>query len=104
LTGYTVIDVETTGLSPETHDRIGEIGVVYVSDRGDIQDRWSTLINPQRDVGPTRIHGISATDATAAPTFQQLAPTFCAPSRAARSWPTTPPSTCVSSPTTFATR
>lgn len=74
MSGYTVIDVETTGLSPETHDRIVEIGVVYVSDDGTIQDRWSTLINPQRDVGPTRIHGISATDVTAAPTFQQLAP------------------------------
>lgn len=74
MTGYTVIDVETTGLSPETHDRIVEIGVVYVSDTGEIQDRWSTLVNPRRDVGPTRIHGITATDVTAAPTFEQLAP------------------------------
>ena len=74
MSGYTVIDVETTGLSPETHDRIVEIGVVYVSDDGTIQDRWSTLVNPQRDVGPTRIHGITATDVAAAPTFRQLAP------------------------------
>jgi DNA polymerase-3 subunit epsilon len=74
VTGYTVIDVETTGLSPETHDRIVEIGVVYVSDQGEIQDHWSTLVNPKRDVGPTRIHGITATDVTAAPTFAELAP------------------------------
>lgn len=74
MTGYTVIDVETTGLSPERHDRIVEIGVVYVSDDGQIQDRWSTLVNPGRDVGPTRIHGITATDVLHAPTFEDLAP------------------------------
>ena len=74
MSGYTVIDLETTGLSPETHDRVVEIGVVYVSDRGEIQDRWSTLVNPKRDVGPTRIHGITATDVSAAPTFAELAP------------------------------
>jgi DNA polymerase-3 subunit epsilon len=72
--GYTVVDVETTGLSPTTHDRIVELGVVYVSNQGVIQDRWSTLINPQRDVGPTRIHGISATDVGGAPTFAEVAP------------------------------
>ncbi|PRY52227.1 DNA polymerase-3 subunit epsilon [Knoellia remsis] len=74
MTGYTVVDVETTGLSPDRGDRVVEIGVVYVSDRGEVQDRWSTLVNPQRDVGPTRIHGISASDVTNAPTFAELAP------------------------------
>lgn len=72
--GYTVIDVETTGLSPTTHDRVVEIAVVYVSDSGAIQDRWSTLVNPQRDVGRTDIHGISATDVCDAPTFSEIAP------------------------------
>ena len=72
--GYTVIDVETTGLSPKTGDRVVEIAVVYVSDSGDIQDRWSTLVNPQRDVGPTRIHGITASDVLDAPTFAEIAP------------------------------
>lgn len=74
LSGYTVIDVETTGLSPETNDRIVEIGVVYVSDQGDIRDHWSTLVNPERDVGPTRIHGITASDVVNAPPFHQVAP------------------------------
>jgi DNA polymerase-3 subunit epsilon len=72
--GYTVIDVETTGLSPTTHDRVVEIAVVYVSDSGAIQDRWSTLVNPQRDVGRTDIHGITATDVVGAPTFSEVAP------------------------------
>jgi DNA polymerase-3 subunit epsilon len=74
MSGYTVIDVETTGLSPEKGDRIVEIGVVYVSDDGHLQDHWSTLINPQRDVGPTRIHGITASDVVSAPTFGDIAP------------------------------
>lgn len=74
MSGYTVIDVETTGLSPEKHDRIVEIGVVYVSGMGEIQDHWSTLVNPHRDVGPTHIHGIRARDVLEAPTFADLAP------------------------------
>lgn len=72
--GYTVIDVETTGLSPKAGDRVVEIAVVYVSDAGEVQDRWSTLVNPHRDVGPTRIHGITATDVLDAPTFAEIAP------------------------------
>jgi DNA polymerase-3 subunit epsilon len=72
--GYTVVDVETTGLSPSTNDRVVELAVVYVSHRGEIQDRWSTLVNPRRDVGPTHIHGISATDVMGAPTFDEIAP------------------------------
>ncbi len=74
MAGYTVIDVETTGLSPEHHDRIVEIGVVYVEHDGNIQDHWSTLINPGRDVGPTHIHGIRASDVLKAPTFADVAP------------------------------
>ncbi|MFL6063811.1 MAG: exonuclease domain-containing protein [Friedmanniella sp.] len=74
MDGYTVLDVETTGLSPSHHHKIVELAVVYVSLDGVIQDRWSTLINPQRDVGPTRIHGITATDVIGAPTFAEVAP------------------------------
>ena len=74
MSGYTVIDVETTGLHPEGHDRIVELGVVYVSHEGEIQDHWSTLVNPGRDVGATRIHGITAADVLPAPSFADLAP------------------------------
>ena len=72
--GYTVVDVETTGLSPAANDRVVELSAVYVSHRGELQDRWSTLINPRRDVGPTHIHGITATDVIGAPTFDEIAP------------------------------
>lgn len=37
MSGYTVIDFETTGVVPERGDRIVEIGVVNVSDLGEIQ-------------------------------------------------------------------
>lgn len=73
MTGYTVLDLETTGLFPQKHDRILEIGIVSVSEDGDVLDEWSTLINPGRDVGPTRIHGITARDVLSAPTFQDVA-------------------------------
>lgn len=72
--GYTVIDLETTGISPAQNNRVVELAVVYVSRRGQIEDRWSTLIDPRRDVGPTHIHGINATDVLGAPTFAEIAP------------------------------
>lgn len=74
MSGYTVIDLETTGLSPQRSDRIVELGVVYVSSTGQIQDEWGTLINPQRDMGATEIHGIKASDVLEAPTFAEVAP------------------------------
>lgn len=74
MAGYTVIDFETTGLSPAHGDRIVEVGVVKVSHDGEIFDAWTTLVNPQRDVGASRIHGITARDVVRAPTFAQIAP------------------------------
>lgn len=74
MTGYTVIDVETTGFSPKVGDRIVEIAVAMVSEHGVLEDQWSTLIDPQRDVGPTHIHGIAATDVHGAPRFEDIAP------------------------------
>jgi DNA polymerase-3 subunit epsilon len=65
--------LETTGLFPQKHDRILEIGIVSVSEDGDVLDEWSTLINPGRDVGPTNVHGITARDVLEAPTFREVA-------------------------------
>lgn len=72
--GYTVIDLETTGLSPRQHDRIVEIAAVYVSEAGKIEGEWTTLVNPGRDVGPTSLHGICARDVLDAPCFADIAP------------------------------
>jgi len=73
MTGYTVVDLETTGLFPRKHDRVVEIGVVSVSEDGVVEGEWSTLIDPQRDVGPTHIHGITAREIRGAPTFAEIA-------------------------------
>ncbi|HEY2793729.1 MAG TPA: exonuclease domain-containing protein [Micromonosporaceae bacterium] len=71
---YAVIDLETTGLNPLRHDRIAEIAIVHLDEAGAITREWCTLVNPQRDLGPQRIHGIRAADARQAPTFAALAP------------------------------
>ena len=36
--GYAVIDFETTGLSPQYHHRVIEIGIVHVAPDGIIED------------------------------------------------------------------
>jgi DNA polymerase-3 subunit epsilon len=74
MAGYTCIDFETTGLFPTRHDRVVEIGVVFVTDDGEVEGEWSTLVNPGRDVGPTSIHGVTAREVLKAPTFADIAP------------------------------
>jgi len=66
-----VVDLETTGLGK--NDRIVEIGVVWLSESGEIVDSFETLINPLRDIGPTSIHGVTASMVSAAPTFDDIA-------------------------------
>ena len=70
--GFAVVDVETTGLFPGSH-RIAEIAVVHVEPDGTITNRWETLVNPQRDLGPQHIHGIRAADILLAPVFDDIA-------------------------------
>jgi DNA polymerase-3 subunit epsilon len=74
VTGYAVIDVQTTGLEPSMHHRILEIAIIEVDNSGATEGSWCTLINPQRDVGATNLHGISARDVLKAPTFDDLVP------------------------------
>jgi DNA polymerase-3 subunit epsilon len=73
VAGFAVLDFETTGLAAD-HHRVVEVGVVVLSSDGDIEDEWSTLLNPGRDVGPTAIHGIRAGDVLGAPTFAAIIP------------------------------
>lgn len=71
--GYAVVDVETTGIHPGWHHRIAEIAVVHLDASGIVTDEWCTLLNPGRDLGPQRIHGISAAEIRRAPTFGDVA-------------------------------
>ena len=72
MTTYAVIDVETTGFAAD--DRIVEIAVVVVDhDTRQVVDEFDTLVEPGRDVGPTRVHGITRSMVEAAPTFADVA-------------------------------
>jgi len=66
-----VIDCETTGLG--NSDRIIEIAVVTL-DASTLKtvDEFDTLVNPQRDVGKTDLHGITASMVAAAPTMEEV--------------------------------
>lgn len=70
---FAVVDVETTGISYNAHHRIIEIGVVQLDSSLQPERRWETLVNPNRDLGPTRIHGIRARDLHDAPEFCDIA-------------------------------
>lgn len=74
--GYAVIDTETTGTLPGYRHRIAEIAVIQLNSRGDVTGEWSTLLNPDRDLGPQAIHGIRAADVRRAPRFEQIAGDF----------------------------
>ena len=66
-----VIDCETTGLG--NSDRIIEIAVVTL-DAVTLEtvDEFDTLVNPQRDVGKTDLHGITASMVGGAPTMEEV--------------------------------
>lgn len=66
-----VVDTETTGLY--SSDRIIEVAVVTFDLGGEVVDEWDTLVNADRDVGPTWLHGISPSMLIDAPTFQEIA-------------------------------
>lgn len=70
---FAVVDLETTGLFAQAHDRIVEIGLVRLAADGTVLDEYDTLVNPERDIGPTEIHGIWASDVLSAPVFAQVA-------------------------------
>lgn len=72
LSDYVVLDVETTGLKPES-DKIIEIGMVKVSG-GKPCEEFSSFVNPEMPV-PTRISkitGITNEDVASAPLFSSL--------------------------------
>lgn len=75
LSGFAVVDLETTGLYPSC-DRIVEIAVVLLDADAVVTGEFCTLLDPCRDVGPTRIHGIRARDVAGAPVFAAAAATI----------------------------
>lgn len=72
-TPFAVVDVETTGLAVGRGHRVVEIAVVRCRPDGSVEDFWHTLLDPGRDVGPTRVHGLSMVDVIGAPSFADVA-------------------------------
>ena len=69
--GYAVVDVETTGLNRD--DRIVSAAVYRLDARGGVEDHWYSTVNPQRDPGPTWIHGLTSEVLAEAPLFSEVA-------------------------------
>ncbi|MEU9443401.1 DEDDh family exonuclease [Streptomyces sp. NPDC048304] len=74
--GYAVVDVETTGLARD--DRIISAAVYRLDERGEVEDHWYTLVNPERDPGPVWIHGLTSEVLEGAPLFADIAEEFAA--------------------------
>ena len=72
-TPFAVLDVETTGFNAAGADRVVEVGIVRMTLDGEVEDEFVTLVNPGRDVGPTDVHGITASDVVHAPPFAEVA-------------------------------
>jgi hypothetical protein len=70
---FAVLDLETTGIYPGGHDRVLEIGIVSLGSSLGIDREYATLVNPDRDVGPTWLHGIKAGEVLEAPAFEDVA-------------------------------
>jgi len=69
---FVVIDCETTGLGK--YDRVLEVAAITIDSATlEVIDEYDTLINPQRDVGPVNIHGITASMVELAPSFEEVA-------------------------------
>ncbi|MEU3944742.1 DEDDh family exonuclease [Streptomyces sp. NPDC029526] len=72
--GYAVVDVETTGLARD--DRIISAAVYRLDARGEVEDHWYTVVNPERDPGPVWIHGLTSEALEGAPLFGDIAAEF----------------------------
>jgi DNA polymerase-3 subunit epsilon len=70
---YAVIDFETTGLHARGHDRVVEVGVALLRHDLSVEGTWSSVINPERDLGPVHIHGLTGAACLRAPVFSQIA-------------------------------
>lgn len=62
-----VVDLETTGFRGS--DRIIEIGVVLLDPDLRPEGTWQTLLQPDRDIANSHVHGITATELVRAPRF-----------------------------------
>lgn len=73
MTGYVVIDTETTGFSPE-QDRVIQVAALHLDGTLRPEGGWSTLINPDRRwVSGYHVHRLSAGKLSRFPRFAEVA-------------------------------
>jgi ATP-dependent DNA helicase DinG len=72
---FVVIDLETTGNAPKKGDRIIQVGMVVI-ENGHIIERFSSFVNPERDIPPfiQQLTQIDEQMVADAPVFAELAP------------------------------
>ncbi|WP_406697496.1 3'-5' exonuclease [Singulisphaera sp. Ch08] len=75
-TPIAVLDFETTGLSPGV-DRVVEVSVVRVDPGARPRLVFDTLINPDRRMAATEVHGITDQAVADAPRFKEVAADLC---------------------------
>ncbi|MDP3976082.1 MAG: 3'-5' exonuclease [bacterium] len=75
---YVIFDTETTGLSPQTGDRMIEIAAVRVFNGQITKEIFQSFINPQRPLsaGASRVNGITADMLVGAPPAAEVIPKF----------------------------
>ncbi len=79
LPRFGVVDLETSGLSPD-RNRILQIGLVVVEADGTVVDQWSTYVALDRfwrRLGPRHIHGIRRRDLRGAPGLAEAMRDLC---------------------------
>lgn len=74
-TPIAIIDFETTGLAPGP-DRIVEVSVVRANPGENPRLTFDTLVDPQRQMAATEIHGITDRDVEDAPQFSEIGGDF----------------------------
>jgi ATP-dependent DNA helicase DinG len=74
---FVVLDLETTGNSATSQDKIIEVGMVVI-ENDEIIDEFSTMLNPGKLIPPfiTKLTGIRDEDVENAPTFPEVADTI----------------------------
>jgi len=69
--GYAVVDVETSGLRPQS-DRLLQVAVTQVAPDGAIEAEWSTLLDPGCDPGPVHVHGLTRERLAGSPQYEAV--------------------------------
>jgi DNA polymerase III subunit epsilon len=72
--GFSVVDLELTGLDPSTHEIISFAAITVVGGRIRLGDAVHRLVRPRRmpDADTTRIHGLREADLAGAPALDEV--------------------------------